>query len=101
MSRPVPVLVTDGHSNVALACVRSLGRAGVTDLVERLHQHAGGIAAGLAALDGAEVLNDVVYTQVCVAFGSDERTRAVTAQRSTISAQCSVSCDSRLSIGCS
>jgi predicted ATP-grasp superfamily ATP-dependent carboligase len=28
MSRPARVLVTDGHSNVALACVRSLGRAG-------------------------------------------------------------------------
>ena len=28
---------------------------------------------------GAEVLNDVVFTQVCVAFGDDERTRAVTA----------------------
>ncbi|HEV8357965.1 MAG TPA: glycosyltransferase [Gemmatimonadales bacterium] len=28
MSRPGRVLVTDGHTNVALACVRSLGRAG-------------------------------------------------------------------------
>ncbi len=29
-------------------------------------------------MDGAEVLNQVNYTQVCAAFGSDERTRAVT-----------------------
>jgi hypothetical protein len=27
---------------------------------------------------GAEVLNDVVFTQVCVSFGDDARTRAVT-----------------------
>ena len=26
------------------------------------------------------MLNDVAYTQVCVAFGSDERTREVTAR---------------------
>ena len=26
------------------------------------------------------MLNDVVYTQVCVSFGDDERTRAVTAR---------------------
>jgi glutamate/tyrosine decarboxylase-like PLP-dependent enzyme len=26
------------------------------------------------------VLNDVVFTQVCAAFGDDERTRAVTAR---------------------
>ena len=35
---------------------------------------------GIAAIDGAEVLNDVVFTQVCVAFGDDERTREVTAR---------------------
>jgi hypothetical protein len=27
---------------------------------------------------GAEILNDVVFTQVCATFGADERTRAVT-----------------------
>ena len=35
---------------------------------------------GSPTIDGAEILNDVVFTQVCVAFGSDERTRAVTAR---------------------
>ena len=35
---------------------------------------------GSRTIDGAEILNDVVFTQVCVAFGSDERTRAVTAR---------------------
>jgi glutamate/tyrosine decarboxylase-like PLP-dependent enzyme len=42
-------------------------------------RNAQAIASGLAAIDGATVLNDVVYTQVCVTFGDDERTRAVTA----------------------
>jgi glutamate/tyrosine decarboxylase-like PLP-dependent enzyme len=62
------------------AALRSLGRAGVVDLVERLAGHARAIAEGIAGIDGAEVVNDVVYTQVCVAFGDDQRTRAVTAQ---------------------
>ena len=34
----------------------------------------------MAGIPGATVLNDVVYTQVCVAFENDERTRAVTAR---------------------
>jgi len=61
------------------AALRSLGRAGVVDLVEGLAGHARAMADGLASIDGAEVVNDVVYTQVCVAFGDDQRTRAVTA----------------------
>ncbi len=60
------------------AALRSLGRTGVAALVEGLAVNARALAAGIAAIDGAHVLNDVVYTQVCVAFGSDERTRAVT-----------------------
>ena len=35
---------------------------------------------GIATIDGAEVLNDVVFTQVCASFGDDARTRAVTAR---------------------
>ena len=31
----------------------------------------------IAAIPGAEVLNDVVFTQVCASFGDDETTRAV------------------------
>ena len=38
------------------------------------------IAAGIEAIDGAQVVNDVVYTQVCVSFGDDQRTREVTAR---------------------
>ena len=59
------------------AALASLGAEGVRDLVEGLVAAARGIAAGIAAIPGAVVLNDVVYTQVTVAFESDERTREV------------------------
>ena len=62
------------------ATLRSLGRAGVADLVERLVRHAQALAEGIATIEGARVLNDVDYTQVCVSFGDDERTRDVVAR---------------------
>jgi len=55
--------------------LRSLGRQGVADLIERLCEHAQAFAEGVARIPGAQVLNDVVYTQVCAAFGDDEQTR--------------------------
>lgn len=61
------------------AALRSLGRAGVVDLVDGLVGHARSLAEGLAQIDGAEVINDVVFTQVCVAFADDATTRAVSA----------------------
>jgi glutamate/tyrosine decarboxylase-like PLP-dependent enzyme len=60
------------------AVLRSLGRTGVAELVEGLAARARAIADGIAGIDGAQILNEVGYTQVCVAFESDERTRAVT-----------------------
>jgi glutamate/tyrosine decarboxylase-like PLP-dependent enzyme len=60
------------------AALRTLGRSGVVALVEGLAAGARALAEGLAALPGVEVVNDVVFTQVCLAFGSDERTRQVT-----------------------
>jgi glutamate/tyrosine decarboxylase-like PLP-dependent enzyme len=62
------------------AALRSLGRSGVIALVDRLVEHAQAFARALSAMPGVEVLNDVVFTQVCVSFGSDERTRSVTAR---------------------
>lgn len=62
------------------AALRSLGRWGVRDLVDGLVDNARAIADGIASLEGAEILNEVVYTQVCAAFGDDERTRAVLAR---------------------
>jgi glutamate/tyrosine decarboxylase-like PLP-dependent enzyme len=60
------------------AALRSLGRSGVAALVDGLAANAAAIAEGIAAVPGAEIVNDVVYTQVSVAFGDDARTRAVT-----------------------
>lgn len=62
------------------AALRSLGRSGVAALVDGLVAHAQAFAAALVRMPGVEVLNDVVFTQVCVSFGSDERTRRITAR---------------------
>jgi len=59
------------------AALRSLGSAGLAELVETLCERAGQMAAGLAALEGVEVLNDVVFTQVMTSYGDDERTAEV------------------------
>jgi len=58
------------------AALRSLGRAGVADLVERCCRHAARFAV-LMRKGGCRVLNDVVLNQVLVSFGSDEKTRRV------------------------
>ena len=76
----VPELSRRARGVPTWAALRSLGRTGVTELVDGLVAHAQALAQGLAALDGAEVLNDVAFTQVCVSFGEDARTRAVIAQ---------------------
>ena len=62
------------------AALRSLGRRGVAQMVERFCAHAQHFAAGLAELDGVRVVNDVVFTQVCVSFGTDDVTREVAAR---------------------
>jgi glutamate/tyrosine decarboxylase-like PLP-dependent enzyme len=59
------------------AAMKSLGRAGLIDLIERTCAHARRFAEGLCAA-GHAVLNDVVINQVLVRFGaSDEATRRV------------------------
>ncbi|MGI9603322.1 MAG: pyridoxal phosphate-dependent decarboxylase family protein [Acidimicrobiales bacterium] len=60
------------------AVLRSLGRAGVADLVDRTCAQAQRLAAELAAA-GVEVHNDVVLNQVMVSFGDDTTTDAVIA----------------------
>ncbi len=60
------------------AALRTLGRAGVGDLVERGCRHAATFAEGLREA-GYEILNDVVLNQVLVEFGDEERTRRVIA----------------------
>ncbi len=76
----VPELSRRARGVPVWAALRSLGRSGVADLVDGLARNARAIAAGLASIDGAEVLNDVAFTQVCASFGDDARTRAVTAR---------------------
>jgi glutamate/tyrosine decarboxylase-like PLP-dependent enzyme len=75
----VPELSRRARGVPVWAALRSLGRSGVAGLVDGLAANARALAAGIAAVPGAEVLNEVVFTQVCVAFGDDARTRAVTA----------------------
>ena len=75
----VPELSRRARGVPVWAALKSLGRDGLAAQVQGLATAAADIAAGLARLDGVEVLNDVDYTQVCVAFGDDETTRAVTA----------------------
>ena len=52
------------------AALRSLGKQGVVDLIDRCCQHATTFAKALGA-GGCEVLNDVVLNQVLVSFGDD------------------------------
>jgi len=76
----VPELSRRARGVPVWAALRSLGRSGVADLVDGLAAHARAIADGIRTVDGAVVLNDVVFTQVCATFGSDDDTRAVTAR---------------------
>ena len=59
------------------AAIASLGADGVRTLVEGLVAAAAALAEGIERIPGARVLNDVVYTQVSVAFENDQRTREV------------------------
>ena len=59
------------------AALASLGREGVTSLVEGMVENAKNIALELGKIDGCTVLNEVVFTQVTFAFETDERTKAV------------------------
>ena len=58
------------------AAIRSLGRSGIADLVERCCDLAQRFADGIAEVPGVEVLNEVVLNQVLFRFDSDDRTTA-------------------------
>lgn len=73
----VPELSRRARGVPVWAVLRSLGRAGVAQLVERLTVRAAALAEAVAQIDGVEVLNDVVYTQICVAVGDAARTAEV------------------------
>ena len=58
------------------ATLQYLGTDGVAALVDRMVGHAQAFADGVRAI-GGEVLNDVVFTQVCTAWGDDATTAEV------------------------
>lgn len=73
----VPELSRRARGVPTWAAIRALGRSGVRELVERLVSSARTIADGLAAVPGVEVLNEVVFTQVCIALEDDAATVAL------------------------
>ena len=58
------------------AALKSMGRTGLAELIERTCGHARRFAKGLAEA-GYPILNDVVINQVLVSFGEPEVTRRV------------------------
>jgi glutamate/tyrosine decarboxylase-like PLP-dependent enzyme len=61
------------------AAMRSLGRSGLREMIERNCRQASQFAERLRAA-GFTVLNDVVLNQVLVSFGSPEQTRRIVAE---------------------
>jgi glutamate/tyrosine decarboxylase-like PLP-dependent enzyme len=61
------------------AALKSMGRQGLSELVERNCRQAHKLAAALHQV-GIEVLNDVVLNQLVVSFGNDRRTNEVIAK---------------------
>jgi glutamate/tyrosine decarboxylase-like PLP-dependent enzyme len=61
------------------AALRSLGRSGVAELVERCCRHARTFGEELAQLPGCEILNAIVLNQVLFRFADDSTTSAVLA----------------------
>jgi glutamate/tyrosine decarboxylase-like PLP-dependent enzyme len=70
----VPEFSRRARGFAVYAALRTLGRAGVAELVERCCAQARRFAAGVAGVPGAKLLNDVVLNQVLFRFESDERT---------------------------
>jgi glutamate/tyrosine decarboxylase-like PLP-dependent enzyme len=62
------------------AALRSLGRHGLADLVDRCCDLATRFAAAISELPGSELLNDVVLNQVLFRFEDDETTNEVLAR---------------------
>ncbi|WP_345752834.1 pyridoxal phosphate-dependent decarboxylase family protein [Microbacterium rhizophilus] len=73
----VPELSRRARGVPVWAALRALGRRGVEGLVDGLVEAAAGLAEGLRAIGGLEVLNDVVFTQVCLAARDDAGTAAL------------------------
>jgi glutamate/tyrosine decarboxylase-like PLP-dependent enzyme len=72
-SQYVPELSRRARGVEIWAALKSLGRSGLAELVERCCAYARRFADGLTAM-GFEVLNEVVLNQVLVSFGTPEAT---------------------------
>jgi glutamate/tyrosine decarboxylase-like PLP-dependent enzyme len=75
-SQYVPELSRRARGVEIWAAMKSLGRTGLAELIERCCACASRFAAGLESA-GFEILNDVVLNQVLVSFGEPEVTRRV------------------------
>jgi glutamate/tyrosine decarboxylase-like PLP-dependent enzyme len=76
-SNYVPECARRARAVPIYAAIRSLGRAGLADLIERNCAQTRRMAARLAAIPGATVLNDVVLNQLLVRLpGGDDANRA-------------------------
>jgi glutamate/tyrosine decarboxylase-like PLP-dependent enzyme len=75
----VPEFSRRARGFAVYAALRSLGRVGVVELVERCCAQARRFADGIAEIPGARVLNEVVLNQVLFCFEDDERTDAALA----------------------
>ncbi len=73
----VPEFSRRARGFAVYAALRSLGRSGVTAIVERCCDGAARFAERIVELPGVELLNEVVLNQVLFRFESDERTDAV------------------------
>jgi glutamate/tyrosine decarboxylase-like PLP-dependent enzyme len=73
-SRWVPDFSRRGRGFAVYAALRSLGRDGVAEMVERCCACARRFAEVLGADDAIDILNDVVLNQVLVRFGDDDAT---------------------------
>jgi glutamate/tyrosine decarboxylase-like PLP-dependent enzyme len=68
-----PELSRRGRGTDIWMALKTLGRAGVAEMIDRCCRHAARFADGLRAA-GYKVLNDVVLNQVLVSFGDKETT---------------------------
>ena len=76
----VPEFSRRARGFAVYAALRSLGRSGLVDLVERCCEAASRFGEAIAGLDGVELLNEVVLNQVLFRFENDERTDEVLAE---------------------
>lgn len=79
-SEKVPEFSRRARGVPVWAALLSLGRNGITELVDRLVTNARLMAKELSKIEGCRVLNDIAFTQVCFAFESDERTDEICAR---------------------